>query len=281
MSGPEKQPAERDATTMKSIETMTEEIRALAPWHHDIPLTADFSTGKAFSADGSLKRHENQNVALLSSLTHSFQTIAKTIYPNGMHGKRVLDCACNAGIYCFLARELGAEFAFGFDVREHWIQQANWVKEHRTIAPTDRIRFAVCDLYDLGKRNLPQFDLTVFKGIFYHLPDPISGLRLASELTKEVLVFNTQATWGQPDGFLCPGMEDVTSLMSGAYGLNWRPTGPRTMIPVLKWLGYVQAKLHFYVPSPGNPGLGRMELYATKVQGRLDGFADLEELYRV
>ncbi|MEZ6096722.1 MAG: methyltransferase domain-containing protein [Pirellulaceae bacterium] len=175
----------------KSREQMIEEIKALAPWHHDIPLSEDFSTGRAFSESGSLTRKENENVALLGSLGEQFVSFAKQLFPDGLDGKRVLDCACNAGIYCFLARELGADFSFGFDVREHWINQANWVKEHRTIAPTDRIRFSVCDLYDLSNKNLPKFDITIFKGIFYHLPDPVSGLKQAADLTSGVMLFNT------------------------------------------------------------------------------------------
>ncbi len=140
----------------------------------------------------------------------------------------------------------------------------------RTVAPTDRIRFSVRDLYDLPSRRLSQFDITLFKGIFYYLPDPITGLRIASELTREVLLFNTQTAWGFPDGFLRPGRENAVRLMSGTYGLNWRPTGPRTLILVLKWLGYDSSKLVFHQQNLNNPRLGRMEIVASKVLGLIN-----------
>ncbi|MFO0262317.1 MAG: hypothetical protein ACK53V_11875, partial [Planctomycetota bacterium] len=120
-----------------------------------------------------------------------------------------------------------------------------------------------------------------FKVIFYHLPDPITGLRIASELTREILIFNTQTGWGEPDGFLKPGLEDTRALMSGAYGLNWRPTGPATMIPVLRWLGYRTAKLMFFRQQKNNPdgNLGRMEIWASKVPGLLDKYETQRTLF--
>lgn len=258
----------------------TEAIRGLAPWHQNIPLTADFSTGQAFSPDGKLGRRENQNVELLPNLGEHFQRWIDRLYGGSLAGKRFLDCACNAGIYCFVARENGAEFSFGFDIRDHWIRQAQWVQDHRQIAPTDRIKFAVCDLYALPERALPEFDIAMFKGIFYHLPDPIRALQIVSERTKELLIFNTQTSWGDPDGFLRPGSEDVRSLMSGAYGLNWRPTGPQTMVPVLAWLGYCEAKVVFFRQNPANPNLGRMEILAAKTPGLLEGLTEFPDLWR-
>ena len=265
----------------KSIEQMTDEVRSLGPWHQSIQITKDFATGDPYSATGEMNRKQNQNISLLTTLYENYIDTVKPIYPDGLSGKRFLDCACNAGIYCFAARALGAEFSFGFDVREHWINQANWVRENRQVGPTDRIKFAVCDVYDLPKRRLPMFDLTMFKGIFYHLPDPITALKNASDLTREVLIFNTQATWGKPDGYLKPGSEDIRSLMSGAYGLNWRPTGPQTMIPIFSWLGFKEARLIFYRQNPTHPDLGRLEIVASKVDGLLSSFTQYENLYEM
>jgi tRNA (mo5U34)-methyltransferase len=82
-------------------------------------------------------------------------------------------------------------------VRDHWINQAKFIQENRTVGPTDGMRFEVADLYDLPKLGLEPFDFTLFKGIFYHLPDPITGLKAAADLTKEILVLDT------PSGSTC------------------------------------------------------------------------------
>lgn len=264
------------------------QLKELGPWHHDIQLTEAVSTGMwrrpEDESHGSTTPADDvaddDDGAPMAALRHDFIRQMREIYPEGLAGKRLIDFACNAGGYCFWARELGVDHAFGFDIREHWIRQAEFVKQHRRVYPVDRIEFAVHDLYDVPKLNLPRFDVTVFKGIFYHLPDPITGLKIAADLTNEILILNTQTTWGHPDGYLKPGREDVQQLMSGAYGLNWRPTGPRVLAPVLKWLGFRHARLIFFQQNPRNPEIGRMSIIATRKPGQLNHLGGIRFLFR-
>ena len=133
-----------------------------------------------------MRRDKNDGVDLFN-LKPNFQRQIKKLFPNGLEGKTLLDCACNSGGYCFWAKEFGAESTFGFDVREKWIQQANFLRKNRTIGTSENMEFEVCDLYDIPSKNLSPFDITIFKGIFYHLPDPIAGLEIAANLTKNLI----------------------------------------------------------------------------------------------
>lgn len=245
-------------------------IEALGPWHMNIQLTDDFNTGQVFSDDGKiLDRPQNRGVSLLQ-LRDAFLRQIDTIYPDGLSDKTFLDCACNAGGYCFWAREREIRAAYGFDVREHWISQARFVKTQRQSAPTDRIQFRVSDLYDVPNLKLEPSDITMFKGIFYHLPDPITGLKIAADLTKEVMFFNTSTTWDIEDGFMQVGNESKENVMSGVHGLKWYPTGPKVCAKMLKWAGFVEMKLIFYRQQHDKPELGRTEIVASKVPGLLD-----------
>jgi SAM-dependent methyltransferase len=245
-------------------------IQTLGPWHMNIQLTEELSTGQAFSDDGSIQdRPSNSGVSLLS-LRDSFLRQIDAIYPEGITDKTFLDCACNAGGYCFWTREREIKNAFGFDVREHWIRQARFVKTQRVVQPTDRIQFRVSDLYELPNLNLPPRDITMFKGIFYHLPEPIHGLKIAADLTNEVMFFNTSTTWGLDDGFMQVGWESRENVMSGVHGLKWYPTGPRICGEMLKWLGFVEMKEIFYRQQHDQPQLGRTEIVASKVKGLLE-----------
>lgn len=260
---------------------LLDEVRALRPWHHDLQLTDSVSTGMVY--DGSAEQGEDSSSddeRGTISLRNEYLRQLLEIYPDGLSGKRLIDCACNTGGYCFWARELDVAYAFGFDIREHWIRQAQFVQRHRRVFPTDRLEFAVHDLYRLPELGHEPFDICIFKGIFYHLPDPITGLKIAAELTKELLILNTQTTWGLPDGFLKPGREDIEQLMSGAYGLNWRPTGPRVLAPVLKWLGFKHARLVFHQQNPRVPELGRMSIFATRKPGQLNHLSGIRFLFR-
>jgi tRNA (mo5U34)-methyltransferase len=173
-------------------------IRALQPWHYDIQLTERLSTGKVFSPDGTLPRVANSGIKLFSP--HKiFKKHLRQIFPQGMSGKRFLDCACNAGAHCFTARELDVQYALGFDIRKHWVDQAQFVQQHRTVQPTDRIELIEGNLYDLPERKLEPFDFTVFSGIFYHLPEPVTGLKIAADVTSDVILVNTMGMLDSPN----------------------------------------------------------------------------------
>lgn len=248
-------------------QTLIQRIRAMRPWHHDIELTPDVSTGKVFSADGTLLPGENDKVSLISP-RNRFETRARVLFPDGMQGKRFLDCACNAGAYCFYAREMDCEFAFGFDIRQHWIDQAQFVQRYRQGYPADRIEFRQMDLYDLPKLGLEPFDFTYFSGIFYHLPDPVTGLKVAADLTRDVLLLNTAGV-AKSDNPLGMTMvhESRTEVMSGVYRLAWFPNGPEILVEILKWLGFREMKLTKDVINP--KGRRRMEIIASRARNRL------------
>jgi len=248
---------------------LIEKIRELGPWHHDIELNDEVHTGKVFSPTGKLPKQENDGVTLISPRTQ-FTNLVKGVYPDSMlEGKTFLDCACNGGGYCFLAREFGATNVVGFDVREHWIKQAKFAQQHRKTAPVDNIRFDVMDLYDAPKQDLPKFDFTYFSGIFYHLPDPITGLKIAADLTKEVLFISTAGT-SVPDNPTGMSMsrESTTRVMSGVYEMSWFPNGPECIQALLNWLGFKEVKLIRLVENPNNRI--RMSIVAAREEGRLE-----------
>jgi 2-polyprenyl-3-methyl-5-hydroxy-6-metoxy-1,4-benzoquinol methylase len=204
----------------------------------------------------------------------------KRIYPDGLEGRSFLDCACNCGGYSFWMKEIGAGSCLGFDVRDHWINQARFLLEHREW-PSDGMRFELLDLYDLPKQELEPFDVTLFKGIFYHLPDPIAGLRLAADLTREVLIVDTEVRTDLDDGMLVLENETTAPLMSGVYGLNWIPTGPRVMERILNWMGFPETRLTNWVANArGKVGGGRLQMIGARSPGRLEGLRAVTEIRR-
>ena len=251
-------------------EQLIRRIQNLGPWHMDIQLTEELSTGQAFSEDGTILDRPSNGGVSLTSPRDNFLAQIDSIYPDGISDKTFLDSACNSGGYCFWTRERGIRSATGFDVREHWITQARFVKAQRKVQPTDRIQFRVSDLYDVPALNLEPTDITMFKGIFYHLPDPVTGLKIAADLTKEVMFFNTSTTWDMEDGFMKAGWESKENVMSGVHGLKWYPTGPQVCAEMLKWMGFVEMKKIFFRQQYDQPQLGRTEIVASKVPGLLE-----------
>jgi SAM-dependent methyltransferase len=235
---------------------LSAEIRRLGPWHHDVEVVPGLWTG-AVSASETYAQELGK-----PSVIQPFEALSRLlapVYPVGLHGRSFLDCACNAGGYVFAAAELGATRGFGFDARAHWIKQAEFLARHKKGAD---LRFATCDLAAVPALQLAQFDVTLFSGILYHLPDPVAGLRIAADLTGELLIVNTAFQPADIDA-LALNVESDTEVMSGVDRLAWLPTSERVVAEMLSWCGFGHHRLLFREVYQGN-GRGRIVILAAR-----------------
>ena len=249
-------------------EALIREGARLGPWAYEIDVrdgvtTSDFNE----RADPDLGE---LGAVGFSSPGDRFKALLLRLFPDGLEGRSVLECACNSGAFLFWAKEVGAGRCFGIDIREHWIEQARFLAEHRS-GPTEDVTFAVHDLYDLPSLGLEQFDVTFFHGIFYHLPMPVTGLKAAADLTREVIVVSTTTQDGYDDGLLLVNSESTQMLRSGAYGLAWFPTGPEVLRRSLAWMGFPEMRVDRWRRRRGQRRARREEL-------RLVGARDAESL---
>ena len=235
---------------------LLEQLRALAPWHMNVALGSGLHT-----VEGNRGKRGLEVMSEIEPL--ELRPLLQRLYPQGLGAKRFLDCACNAGGYSLLASDLGA-YSFGFDVRDHWIEQARFLKRHFGKSD-DQVRFEVCDLLEVDRRlGSERFDICLFKGIFYHLPDPIAGLKIVADRTDEVLILDTASTSGLEDGFLKLVSEGVTHPMSGVHGLAWRPTGPAVLARILEWLGFEAVRIVYRRQHPSVTYRGRIRIVGAR-----------------
>lgn len=230
------------------------EINRLGPWHHDVEVIEGVRTMRAPMAPA--------NPDLRTPTTYRpvdhFKYVAGSLFPSGFDGRSFLDCACNGGGHTLAAARLGAGRCFAFDAREQWIEQARFLKK---FAPHEQIDLAVATLDDLPALAKSRFDVTFFGGIFYHLPDPITGLKIAADLTEEILILNTAAKWA-PGKVLAIERESPDEAMSGVDGLAWLPSGPEVLRDLLGWCGFPHTRLSFHRPT--DEGWSRLEIFAAR-----------------
>ena len=256
----------------KDLAELKEEIIRLGPWHLEVQVTPELSSSAFLEAPE--ETYEVPAGFTFFNPRAAHQGLMKAIYPGGLEGRSLLDCACNCGGYLFWTKELGAGSCFGFDAREHWIRQAEFLLEHRAW-PSDGIHFEVLDLYDLPKRHPAPFDITLFLGIFYHLPDPLLGLKVAADATQELIVVDTATRTGLEDGALALEREgkEQKDVLSGIHGLSWRPTGPRVMEDIFHWLGFRAMRVVGNRPTPDRGAdRGRMRVIAARDEGTLAAY---------
>lgn len=218
------------------------EILRLGPWHHDFEVAPGIRTG-APVPPGTYP----SDVGTPSVIsTDGWAQLLAAVYPEGVAGRSMLDCACNAGGFLFTAASIGAGRSFGFDAREHWIEQARFLARH---LPSEHIQFAVHDLMTLPALGLEPFDVTLFSGILYHLPDPVAGLRIAADHTRELLIVNTDVLPAKIDGLVL-NLESVSEVMSGVHHLAWLPTSARVLHEMLAWCGFPHTRVIFNRAMP-------------------------------
>ena len=244
-----------------SVEVLRAEIERLGPWHHDVEVVPGVRTGELRPSRVAPELGEVSIIRPDSSLP----LVLEDVYPDGLGGRTVLDCACNAGGYLFAATDLGASRAFGFDVRSHWIRQAEFLKTHRGAA---NVEFAQCDLMNLPDLRVGRFDVTLFFGIFYHLADPIAGLRMAADHTNELLIVNTAVRPARQDALLL-NVESETEVMSGVHRVAWLPTGPRVLQELLAWCGFPESRVQFESRDGAH---GRVQLLAARDRATLASY---------
>ena len=240
---------------------LREEIIRLGPWHLDVRVTPEISTSVSLEAPDGIYE-ESFGLVPFQSPERGYKDRLRTLFPGGLEGRSVLDCACNCGAYLFWAKELGAGRCRGFDARAHWIDQARFLQRHRE-GPGDDIEFEVRDLMELPDLGLEPFDITIFTGVLYHLADPIRGLQIAADLTAELLFVDTATTWDRPDDGFVLAEEPVEPLMSGVHGLAWRPTGPHVLQRILAWAGFEHTHVVRWVTGPQRLG-GRLGMLAAR-----------------
>ncbi len=255
---------ERRVAARRELE---EQIRALGPWHIKVKVAPGVTTEAG--------RGEGPGAPTFHDPGPKARRLLADVYPEGLAGRSFLDHACNCGAYSLIARDAGAGRILGYDAREHWLRQAEFLRAR--LAPRyDDVEFRRMGVADLASLAPERFDVSWFAGIFYHLPDPIGALARVAAITNELIYVSTQCSPPSGDadpGALYVGLENVESPMSGIDGLKWRPSGPRLFRLLFQSLGYPGFAVVSWVEAA--PGEGRLTLLAARDPALTERFREL------
>lgn len=210
------------------------EVERLSPWHFDIRLSDTFST-----ADGNTNVVEGSPISLIDP--EEIRPLLMKLYPQGLAGRSFLDVGCNGGGYAIVAKRLGADYCFGFDARAHWIDQANFLKRQLGLQGID-FQHAPLHEADLSR----EYDICLFKGIFYHLPDPVAAVEAVCRVTREVIIIDTETDGARGERLMRLNAEGRQHLMTGVHGLAWWPSGPDLLADILAAFGFTETREVFW-----------------------------------
>lgn len=114
-----------------------------------------------------------------------FSEVAVAI-PEDLTGLSVLDIGCNAGYFSFVAKDRGAEYVCGVDLKQGYIDQAKFCAEVRD----QDLDFRVLDIYELNQLGRT-FDLVLCVGILYHCRHLLMAVEQASLCASGSIVVET------------------------------------------------------------------------------------------
>ena len=91
-------------------------------------------------------------------------------------GASVLDLGCNIGVFCFLAKELGARYTLGIDINDHAIEGAKMIRDHKGLTGMDFMQASLEDrrlltrIRDVAGKET--FDVVLAMSIVKHARQP-------------------------------------------------------------------------------------------------------------
>lgn len=175
--------------------------------------------------------------------------------PARLDGWSVLDIGAWDGFFSFEAERRGASRVVAVDP-ECWREPAWGPNGWGTKEPFELARRALdskvedvdIDLDDISPETLGEFDLVLFLGVFYHLPDPWRIFRRAASVARRLMIVETHADFQE---ITRPAMAFYPGEVDGDPSNWWGPNGP-----------LLEAMLH-------HEGFNRVELFADTRARRL------------
>ena len=240
--------------------TLKDAVERLAPWHFNVRLSETFTT-----RDGNRPKPGEGTISLIDP--EELRPLLTSLYPEGLSGRAFLDAGCNGGGYCVVAKRLGADYAYGFDAREHWINQANFLKSTLGLTGVD---FECAAMHEANLSR--EYDISLFKGIFYHLPDPVHALERVCRVTRDVIIVDTATEGARGEFTMHLNPEGQKRLMTGVHGLAWWPSGPDLLAAILARFGFGETREIFWNAvrnSGGRTRAGRCRIVAARSPERL------------
>ncbi len=131
---------------------------------------------------------------------NSAEKLPRIGLPADLRGKSVLDIGAWDGFFSFEAERRGAERVVAIDPNawrapvgpeNPWSGQEGFKLARRVLG--SNVEDVDIGIDELSPERIGTFDIVLFMGVFYHLPDPLSILERVASVTAERLILETHA----------------------------------------------------------------------------------------
>lgn len=136
--------------------------------------------------DGSETFPEARHLTGENPIAHAAKRTLRTVFPDGMIGKSIVDLGCAEGAYAVEFARIGMK-SLGIEVRRQHFENCIYVRDN--LALGELLDFANDDVTNLDAYGV--FDAVFACGILYHLDNPRAYLEAISRHCRKVLLLET------------------------------------------------------------------------------------------
>jgi len=151
---------------MRSDAEVWNELNSVKHWYHQIPIQPGITT---------------------PGINNTADVLALLDLPEDARGLRVLDVGTRDGFFAFEMERRGAEvIAVDYIPKD----QTGFAVASRLL--DSNVTFINTNVYNLPAERLGTFDVVLFLGVLYHLPDPLGALLLLRSMCRHRLCVESQ-----------------------------------------------------------------------------------------
>lgn len=128
-------------------------------------------------------------------INDSPRVLKELALPDDLRGARALDLGTRDGFFAFELERRGADvLAVDYCAAE----ETGFAVAARALG--SGVKFARANLFALRPRDVGTFDLVLFLGLIYHLPDPMRAIRLVRGLCARLMWLESHLGFVEPEG---------------------------------------------------------------------------------
>lgn len=196
-------------------EQLLEKINSFEYWHYKFDLGNGIVVNPTFDYRAQ-KAVELQNFVWPAVLERC---------GGSLKGMRVLDIACNSGLWSLEAHKSGAAEVLGFDARPQYIEQATLIRDAMGIDRKE-VDYKQMDIYDLCPDSVAgEYDLVLLFRVLNHLSNPVLALQKIRNVCRGYLVTDIRLiNDDSPVFYVSPENRDEGPVKGVDSGLALRPS---------------------------------------------------------
>jgi tRNA (mo5U34)-methyltransferase len=174
-------------------------------WFYKYRLPSGRST-EQYVSDEVDQIHQTRKQMMLDALKPDFATSSDLT---------AIDFSSHQGFFS-IALAKHCKSVLGLEYQQRHVESAGLISDALAIK---NVRFEQADLERIAPGSYEPADIVIAFGLLYNLENPISVLRRARELTKRVLLIETQTTILDLHGAVDSGHHSSINYMHGYFGL--------------------------------------------------------------